>query len=114
MKDIENELKRLPLRKPSERLDANVLGSKPEPLVETALRKWRIPMYTAAVLSLIVGMIGFVLGAALSSRSQTDEIPEPLPVTFYVSRDYNSTQNPFDYTRPSKSFFEREFQTKTN
>jgi len=113
MEDLESKLRELRLRPPSSGLDDRVMAQKPQPSLSYPATPWRVPIWVAASVALVMGAAGFVAGLTWHGERSVVRRPPLAPVTVYVIHDLPSSGNPFDFTQPSEVLPTGNLETKT-
>jgi hypothetical protein len=112
MRNFESKLKRLRLLAPSEQLDERVLGVRPERAEGPSRAPRRIPLWSAAAVSLIMGSLGFVGGAICQSRRLPGTAEMRTPIRVELICDSPSGTNPFDFTTVSDDLQDTDWKVK--
>ena len=110
MKDFEQKLKTLEIRKPSENLDHRILSVKPEDVDQNYYSR-RILLWAAVSVCLLIGVFGFMAGALWQANhlwiDQSEGSNTKMIYILPVSPDY------FDTTQFSNVAFPETWETHT-
>ena len=107
MDNLESNLRKLPLRAPSERLDDRVLGLKPE---RTSRAAQRVPVWSAVAASLLMAGLGFAAGLNCRGAGTVDSPEADPPIRVELIYDSPTGTNPFDFTTASTDFSHGEWE----
>lgn len=113
MKNLESKLRKLPLIAPSRDLDERVLAQKPERPMQPLPGRRGLPIWVAAAVALIMGIVGFGAGTAWRSRRPIAGRDRRPPVMIQVIYNSPTSPNPFDFTTASHFFPAGELEVTT-
>jgi hypothetical protein len=114
MNDLEAELERLPVRKPSSRLDDRVFAQRPpQPTAGWSFRIPRSPRWVIAW-SLATCLFGFILGRASSPALTAQPQEASKSAHLAVAFAFPGGKQLFDATVPTKPFGSQDWIVTTS
>jgi hypothetical protein len=111
VKDLESQLKKLSLRRPSPDMDDRVLSQRPERPLQHRRALGGVPLWATAAVAVVMAAGGFVAGVAWRGGRSGARSEERLGVVIHVIYDSRTPGNPFDFTRASHFFPAEEVET---